>query len=160
MRKLNKHKGIMSFEDAFKHMGQKEGYGKLLTRYCPKCGNPLLVFQIVCLECGMVATFESKIARSTQSVDYLKVVEAGALAITAGPAPRTVVAAADTAASSSDVPKEPRQLSVEAKEKTMAIILEYGGATKLSSMRAMMANIHLEGHQVKAQAACLPADGA
>ena len=85
MRKLNKHKGIMSFEDAFKHMGQKEGYGKLLTRYCPKCGNPLLVFQIVCLECGMVATFESKIARSMQLVDYLKVVEAGALAIAAGP---------------------------------------------------------------------------
>ena len=119
IRKLNKHKGSTSFEDAFKQMGQNERFGRLLTRYCPQCGYILLVLQIVCLECGMVAAFESTTARSMHSVDYLKMVEVGALAITAGPAPRTAAAAADTVASS-PTPVETTPLVAESKERTMA----------------------------------------
>ena len=59
----------MPFEDAFKQMAQKAGYEHITTRYCPQCGYPLLVLQILCLACGMVTTFESKTARSMLSVE-------------------------------------------------------------------------------------------
>ena len=134
MRKLNKHKGSMSCEDAFKQMAQKAGYEQVITRYCPQCGYPLLAFQIVGLACGMVATFESKTARSMLSVEYLQNVEAEALGTkAAGPAPR------EGAAASSPAPAETVPVSREAKEKIIAKALEYGGHTQLSSMRAMLA---------------------
>ena len=115
-------------------LAQKERFGNLLTRYCSQCGYPKLLFQILCFECGMVATCESKTARSMISSEYLKIVERHAYESAAGPALRTEAASAAVA----DEPTSSWQtrdstleraiaVSDEQTEKTLAKLLEYGG---------------------------------
>ena len=89
----------------------------------------------VCLECGMLATYESSTARSMLSVEALLRVEEYAVATAAGLALRT-----GAPASVNEMPEDDEQVGAR-NEKIMAKLMEYGRVTQLPSMRALMANI-------------------
>ena len=142
---VGKNKGSLSFQDAFIQLAQKGTIWKLIDVILPTVWLSVAPFQILCFECCLVATCESKKARSMLSSNYLKMVERHAYESAAGPASRTEAASpavADESASSwyAKDPDLERMIimSEECKQKTMAKLLEYGG-TGLSSWRAIMA---------------------
>ena len=99
----------------------------------------MLQIQTVCLKCGMIATYEGTNAESMISDEALKQVEDDALAAAVGLAPRVRVA---TLALVEEQPEEEEDYELQkqaTKDKLMARLLEFGGATQLLSMGAIMA---------------------
>ena len=90
------------------------------------------------LRCGMIATYEGTNAKSMISVEALKQVEDDVLVATVGLAPRVRVVAPAPVEEQPEGEEDELQKQ-EAKEKLMARLLEFGGATQLLSTRARMA---------------------
>ena len=112
----------------------------------------MLEIQAACIRCGMSATYEGTHAKSLISVEALKQVEDDAMAATVGLAPRIRTATPAPPALVEEEPEEEVEDELrkqEAKEKLMPRLLEFGGDTQLSSMRALMGKAVLKRHKGK-----------